>query len=325
MKHQAVLDQIAHHWQESQTILLTGASNLDGDALGCLLALYDFGVAQGKKMIIANEKPLSSLYGFLEVADRVVIKLPELTYDLIIICDTGSFEMLGSIYTDNKALFEATKKINIDHHSSCYGDVCWSTCSYENTSATMMVANFIEYTAGVEAITKDMATYLLLGVYYDTECFRNANTTPHGLRFAAHMLELFADHNCLIRNLYQSTDPNYIGLYGEVLASIQIILDGRGVIGLATQDMFKRRNISCDCLGNELVNDYLRSVRAKFVIFLKETPEGEYRISLRSKDEAYDMRALAGIFGGGGHAMASGACTKKPLPEIIQTIEAFFK
>lgn len=161
-------------------------------------------------MIIANEKPLSCLYDFLGVADRVHTVLPEVTYDLIVICDTGSFNMLGAIYTDNRAIFDATKKINIDHHSSCYGDVCWSTCSYEHTSATMMVSCFIEYIAGLEVITKDMATYLLLGVYYDTECFRNTNTTAHGLQFSARMLELGAEHDRLIRNLYQSTDPAYI-------------------------------------------------------------------------------------------------------------------
>ncbi|MFZ4461807.1 MAG: hypothetical protein ACOYN2_04770 [Patescibacteria group bacterium] len=47
-------------------------------------------------------------------------------------------------------------------------------------------------------------------------------------------------------------------------------------------------------------------------------------MSFRSKDEAYDMRALAGIFGGGGHVMASGACSMLPREEIIHMIEAFF-
>lgn len=41
MKHQAVIEKIIQLWDSSSTILLTGASNLDGDALGCLLALFD--------------------------------------------------------------------------------------------------------------------------------------------------------------------------------------------------------------------------------------------------------------------------------------------
>jgi hypothetical protein len=81
-----------------------------------------------------------------------------------------------------------------------------------------------------------------------------------------------------------------VGLYGEVLSSLISVHQGDGMIGLVSQEMLLRRGISVDCLGNELVNDYLRSVKAKYVILLKETEEGGYRMSFRSKDEAYDMR-----------------------------------
>lgn len=321
MKHQVIIEKILKLWSSSNSILLTGAANLDGDALGCLLALYDLAVAQGKEVVIVNEKPLSSLYSFLGVADRVLTVVPKKEYDAIFICDTGSFDMLGTVYSENADVFAKTQIVNIDHHTSCYGDFCWSTCSFENTSATMMVAKLIEIGCGPQAITKDMATYLLLGLYYDTECFRNANTSAEGYKFAARMMEFGADHNRLIRNLYQSTAPAYVGLYGEVLASLVSVQEGIGMIGVVTQEMLKRRNISIDCLGNELVNDYLRSVQAKFVILLKETVEGGYRISLRSKDDAYDMRPLAAKFGGGGHKLASGACTKHySLEEVMNII-----
>ncbi len=188
MKHQAVISQITDLWNQSATILLTGAANFDGDALGCVLALAEFGTAQGKDMVIVNEKRLSTLYEFIGGGYTVHTVLPEKSYDLIIICDTGSFEMLGTIYSSNQEVFEKTTKINIDHHCSCYGDVCWSTCSYENTSATMMIATFIRE-IDLNGITPTIATALLLGLYFDTECFRNLNTSPHGLRFAADMLE----------------------------------------------------------------------------------------------------------------------------------------
>lgn len=162
----------------------------------------------------------------------------------------------------------------------------------------MMVSKLIELTAGLQAITREMATYLLLGVYYDTECFRNANTCSDGYLFAARMMELGADHNLLIRNLYQSTDPAYVSLYGEVLEHlVPTGGKGEGMLGCVTREMLNRRGIDIDCLGNELVNDYLRSVRSKFVVLLKEVEDRKYRMSFRSKDDAYDMRPLAGKFG----------------------------
>ncbi len=162
---------------------------MDGDALGCLLALQDLAAAQGKDAVIVNEKPLSTLYDYLGVSGRVLTKVPEKQYDAVFICDTGSFEMLGNVYTDNPELFQLAPIVNVDHHASCYGDVCWSTCGYENTSATMMVARLLEFGFGPQCINKNMATYLLLGLYYDTECFRNANTSAEGYRFAAKMME----------------------------------------------------------------------------------------------------------------------------------------
>lgn len=112
------------------------------------------------------------------------------------------------------------------------------------------------------------------------------------------MMELGADHNLLIRNLYQSTDPSYVSLYGEVLEHlVPAGAQGEGMLGCVTREMLDRRGIDIDCLGNELVNDYLRSVRSKFVVLLKEVEHRKYRMSFRSKDDAYDMRPLASKFG----------------------------
>ena len=65
MKHQEVIEKICDLWNSSNRIVLTGASNFDGDALGCVYALAEFGKSQGKEMIILNEKPVTRLYVFL--------------------------------------------------------------------------------------------------------------------------------------------------------------------------------------------------------------------------------------------------------------------
>ena len=57
----------------------------------------------------------------------------------------------------------------------------------------MMVGAFIQEIDPV-GITPYMASSLLLGLYFDTECFRNLNTNPASLRFAADMIELGADN-----------------------------------------------------------------------------------------------------------------------------------
>ena len=314
-----IIDQILTSWNASSRILLTGAANFDGDALGCVLALAEFGESQGKIMTIANESPICPLFAFASGSHMVHTDLTGQEFDLIIICDTGSLRMLGEIATRYEHIFKSTPTINIDHHGSCYGDICWSTSGDEYASATMMIGEFIQR-IDPNGITHFIATSLLLGLYFDTECFRNLNTNPRALRFAADMIESGADHAGLISGLYQSTPACYFRLYGHIMQNIETIADGAGAVATVRPEFFTSCTVDPDALGNEFVNHYLRSLAVKFVILIKDIGH-ERRISLRSKSSEYNMRELAGIFGGGGHTMASGARTEFSRDECVRMIE----
>jgi bifunctional oligoribonuclease and PAP phosphatase NrnA len=274
-------------------------------------------------MVIANEKPASCLFQFVTGDEPIVQDLKDQEFDLIVICDTGSFDMLGSIYSDHTEVFKNTQTVNIDHHGSCYGNICWSTSGHEFASATMMVGDFIREIDPV-GITPYMGTALLLGLYFDTECFRNLNTNPASLRFAADMIELGADNGGLVRGLYQSTPACYFKLYGSVMQGVTSIAWGHGAIATIKNEFFESCGVHPDGLGNEFVNHYLRSLAVDFVVLIKDIGH-ERRMSFRSKTEAYNMRELAWLFGGGGHTMASGARTDMSVEECIALIETPLK
>lgn len=322
MENQAVLFTVANLFDKADTILLTAAENLDGDALGCLLALEAYARSKGKTVDAVNSRPVCQLYDFLGVSDRIRTEIPAgREYDLIIVCDTGEIEMIGRLYEENRQLFDRVPVLNIDHHGSCYGDVCWvdSSCS----AACDMVAEFIEYHGGTSAVTPEIANYLFLGIFYDTGCFRNTNTLPSTFERAAKLLGRGADYMRMIRNLYQATPVSYAKLYGEVLSSLFEVAAGKGIGAYVSLDAFAKYGISPYDFGNEFVNDYVRSVQAAFCFLVKQDPEGGYRISFRSKREDVDVRIIAAEFGGGGHKMATGASTDLSLPEIVSKIEAF--
>ncbi len=113
--------------------------------------------------------------------EQIYNTIPQGDYDLIIVTDTGCIDMIGEPYTTRRELFASTCVINIDHHGSDFGDICWATSGNEHTACTMMIAEI--FSAMGEEMTSDIAEHLLLGIYYDTDCFRNANTTPHALKF----------------------------------------------------------------------------------------------------------------------------------------------
>lgn len=295
MENQAVLFSIAKLFDEAGSILLTAADNLDGDALGCLLALESYARAKGKSVDAVNSRPVCPLYDFLGVSDRIGTEIPNREYDLIIVCDTGDISMIGRLYQENRVFFDTTPLLNIDHHGSCYGDVCWMDPSY--SAACDMVAEFIEHHGGISAITPEIANFLFLGILYDTGCYRNTNTVPSTFERSAKLLSRGADYMKLVRNLHQSTPIGYAKIYGKALSSAFEVGGGKGIGAVVTLRDFEENGVNPYGLGHEFVNDYLRSIRSDFVFLLKEDPEGGHRISFRSKKDDVDVRIIAGEFG----------------------------
>jgi phosphoesterase RecJ-like protein len=140
---------------------------------------------------------------------------------------------------------------------------------------------------------------------------------------SARLLSRGAEYVPLIRNLYQSTSLAYAKLYGEGLSNLIAVGGGRGVGTVLSKEAFERFGVDQEALGHEFVNDYVRSVKADFVFLVKEMPDGKKRLSFRSKSDDVDVRTLAAKFGGGGHKMASGACSETSIDSIVAVIAEF--
>ena len=70
----------------------------------------------------------------------------------------------------------------------------------------------------------------------------------------------------------------------------------------------------------DLALDALRAVAdVEVVLFLRELPDGNCKLSARSK-RTYDVQRLASGFGGGGHVRAAGARLPGPLAEARERL-----
>ena len=62
--------------------------------------------------------------------------------------------------------------------------------------------------------------------------------------------------------------------------------------------------------------DMIRAVRGvQVAVFFEELPDGNIRVSMRSKDQQVNVCNVATQFGGGGHALAAGIRMPGPLAE----------
>ena len=84
--------------------------------------------------------------------------------------------------------------------------------------------------------------------------------------------------------------------------------------------MLQKYDIEENSIGNVLINDYIRGIEGRFILLLKEASDG-FHLSFRSKDCTFDMREVSGIFGGGGHKMASGGISSLSANEIFAKVE----
>ncbi|MDD2916975.1 MAG: DHH family phosphoesterase [Candidatus Gracilibacteria bacterium] len=170
-------------------------------------------------------------------------------------------------------------------------------------------------------ITPQIATLLLFGIIRDTNCFKNS-IRPRTFEVTSELIALGADYEKIIFHTYKSEKLNYLKLYGHVLDTLISLKGGSIIGGYISQDTFKQYGIPENELGPQLINEILSSLDGSdFAFLIKETEDGNMKLSLRARKNTFNVSKIARHFGGGGHIFSAGAYTDKTLSEILRVIE----
>jgi phosphoesterase RecJ-like protein len=158
----------------------------------------------------------------------------------------------------------------------------------------------------------------------DTGWFRHPNTTAATFALASELTAAGANPTLLHERLYEAAPLARFRLTGVALERLQVRAAGR----IAFTEIYLSDYPATGAVPGDtedLIN-YPRSVEGVEVglVFI-EQPGGGTKVSFRSREKV-DVSALAKQFGGGGHRLASGARTTKPLPEtrdaVLAAVEA---
>lgn len=226
-------------------------------------------------------------------------------FDLIIVVDSGDKKNMGKLYEENKAIFESTTVINIDHHASndYFGDI--NLVDTNVSSASELVYYVIEHMdAGL--IDEDVATYLLLGIIADTGSFQHSNTTPDAMRVAAELVRRGARQQDIIKNLYKTKKFSTLKLWGKALARLQVDKDARVLwSSLTYAEMSQMQAKPEDTKG--VIDELMSSAPdVDFIVLLTEIAPNTVSASIRTKSADANGVVIAKQFGGGGHVQACG-------------------
>lgn len=305
-------EQLYSRIQQCSTIGVTSHFRPDGDAIGSTLALGLALQSMGKKVYMWNEDGVPARYAFLEGAGQIQPLPEEVPDDLeMLICvDTGDWKRLGDV--SQRLFAEFPLIVNIDHHgtNTRYGHV--HVIEPETAACAFVLFNIL-HEWGVE-FTRPIADALYVGISTDTGSFQYGSTTPAVMHAAGELLAAGVDVADVNRRVYQEVPYTALLMQREVLNNMVVEADGQ----LAHYSMPGGRKAELG-VGLEDTKDLVDVVRVlqgvRAALIFEDLEDGRIRVSLRSKDPAVNVAAIAAQFGGGGHAMASGIRMRGTLEE----------
>lgn len=327
-----IYDQIKQLFDQCNSFLIVSAKNLDWDSYWACMWLYIYltKIWKSATVVCETEKPENYSKLWYENVLRTSIRNWS-QYDMIIACDTWSIDMLWTIFIDHKELFEKTTLLNIDHHSSNTNFWNINLIQIQASATCVQIYWLLEELWVTDYIDKDLATHLLLWIWFDTSGFRNAATNKYSLEVWSKLLEYGANHQLCIEILYRWMKFENIQLRWDILVNLKSYKNGKIIGAVITQEMLKSRwfndnNDEGDLITWELKNEIIPSISwLNYSFIITECSDWTKKVSLRSMSDEYNVSAIAKQLWWWWHIRASWAKTNLNTDDIINLIVNFYK
>jgi len=308
----ASFDQIGEVLKSHQSFLLLSHIRPDADAIGSQLALGYSLMAMGKSVRFVNEDGLPENLEFLPGSQ--VIEYPPaeaIDVEVVIALDTADKPRLGK--NALKAAANGKIWLNIDHHKSNpkYGDL---NCIDSTSPATGQI--LYELITHLEMpLPDETRDSIYVAVSTDTGSFQYPSTTAKTYDMAADLIRRGLDVGTINSKTYDEQPYRRLELMRALLNTLERSDDGLVANWLMRDKV--RADFNLQPEDSEGLIDIIRGIRGvQVAVFFEELPDGNIRVSMRSKDKSFDVCQVAQVFGGGGHALAAGIRMDGPIEDV---------
>ena len=278
----------------------------DGDVLGSAFALKE--ALLGREVSIVCASPAPSIYSDVLPGLTTDSRLPDKT-DLLIVLDCSEIHRTG-FGRQITALSKKIPVVVIDHHKT--GDIGKITKSIysdnQANSTTELVMNIIKELN--LAITPNMATALLLGIYSDTGGFQHAFSPAQAYKLASQLIRRGANLGLITKTYLASLPRRQQRLWGMALSRLTVNRFGIAVTRISAQDLVDHKAEEEDLHG--LANLIALVSEAKAALVMIENGHG-WRGILRTRFHTVNVGRLARLIGGTGSQKAAGFTVTKDL------------
>lgn len=298
--------------KDVKSVGITGHIRPDGDCTGSVLALYNY-ILENMPEIDVDlylEQPGSEFY-YLKNIDKIKNTPEDKKYDVFFVLDCSSLDRIEPFIS---CFNNASKTVCIDHHVSNTGFTDLSEIEPQASSACEVLYG----TMDADKISRNVAECIYTGIIHDTGVFKYSCTSKKTMEIAGEMMEKGIDYSDIIDNTFYKKTYVQNQILGRALLESVLFYDGKCIFTTVTMDEMEFYGVTGRELGG-IVEQLRLTDGVEVAIFLYQTGEEEYKVSLRSKKKI-DVAAIATQFGGGGHVRAAGYTAKGSVYQIINSI-----
>ena len=306
-------DILIKNLENAKSVGIAGHIHPDGDCIGSSLSIYNYIKLNYKDVdvdVYLEDYP--DKFHFIKGSDEITNNdKNDKVYDLFIAVDSSSLDRLGY----GIKYFESAKKtICIDHHISneYYADEV--VLDAKASSACEVIFDLLD----IDKINKDIAEALYLGMVTDSGVFKYEQTSRKTMEKAGRLLDFGVDTTAIIDGAFYEKTYRQNQIMGRILLESMLLMDGKCILGYCTKKLMDFYNVGKEDMDG--VVDQLRLTKGtECAIFLYETGDLEFKVSLRSK-RYVDVSKIAVHFGGGGHIRAAGFTMNGTMHDIVNNI-----
>ena len=298
----AIPHDLVEAFRSGNRFLISSHAHPDGDAIGTEMALARLLRASGRSATIWNADPAPDTCSGITANEPIHVGqtpppgFPE-EFDFAVPLECPRLDR-----TDLEDALGLLPLLNIDHH---LGNRLYGVANWVDTDAPAVAEMVLRLARALDfPIDEATATALYLGLMTDTGSFRFSNATPRAFEAAAELARLGARPEQVATWVYESQSPAAVRLLAEVLDTLELHCDGRVSSLRLELSMFERADARRT--DSDGLIEHARSIRnVEAAVLFRERPEGDVKVSLRSRGPV-DVGAIAASRGGGGHHNAAG-------------------
>lgn len=308
----ATIKDIADNLRRAKTVAVFSHIRPDGDTVGAALAVKGALTKMGKSVSLFCDGKVPEKFAFAgdvgAFSDHI-----DGEYDVYFAVDCSDEIRIGAF----SYLFTGKKNtLSLDHHVS---NTRFAAVNYvSDVAATCELCYRLIMELDPALLDKEIATALLLGISTDTGHFAHQNVTADTLFVAGKLVEAGADIHRVSQEMFRRQPAERAALFSHVMSGMQYFRGGKIAMISTSLEALRLYNATPDMTEGFI--DFPLSVDGvEIAISILQVGAKSFKVSFRSKGKS-DVNRLAGVFGGGGHVLASGCMLNGYFEDVVDRL-----